>query len=513
MSNVIIDPRLQGILKDYKTVATEPIKTTVVQAPSQGRGKAEEESTSSSARGSSAEVVFDGTDITKDISPYLLSVSYTDNEEDETDDLQISLQDRDQIWLSKWLQEAVDAALKPRAGEAKTEEGRITAATVNAKSGLILRAGKSKQTKRLNAAPFGTRIEVTDPTGDWWAVNYGGQSGYMWYSYLTPIPPGQSGSEASGEAGADGSSDGGAGAVPRGFPIQARIHRSNWGASGDEALECGEFELDSVDCSGPPSVINIKASSLPFSAPIRQTKKTKAWEAYELQGIGAEIAANAGMSFSFLSDNNPTLAREEQTEESDIEFLSRLTHNYGLSLKCTNNCVVIFDQMTYEKLPSVMTITKGDGTYLKYKLSTGQANTKYTSARVSYTTPDGQLIEGIVKTAELIEKEAKDAESGKKKSDEAKAKYDVQRLEIHQKVESIGEAKALAEKLLRNHNKFSKTATFNFHGEPKLVAGATIALKGFGPWDGKYIISQAKHTINSSGYTTQINLRNVLEAY
>lgn len=495
MSNVIIDPRLQGILTEYKTVATEPIKSNVIYAPSQGQSKSEKASSSSTARGSSADIVFDGTNISKDISPYLLSISYTDNEEDETDDLQITLQDREQLWLNKWLAEAVDAALKPKAGEAKADEGKITAATVNAKSGLILRAGKSKSTKRLTAAPFGTKIDVTDPTGDWWAVNYGGQSGYMWYSYLTPIKPGEGGSGSGGETGADGSG-GASKPVPRGFPIQATIHRRNWSSSGDEILECGEFELDSVDCSGPPSVVTIKATSLPYSAPIRQTKKTKAWEAYELQGIGAEIAAEAGMSFTFLSDNNPTLAREEQTEESDIEFLSRLTHDHGLSLKCTNNGIVIFDQITYEKLPSVMTITKGDGSYLKYKLTTGQAGTKYNSARVSYTAPNGQLIEGIAKVEDYNEK----------------AKNN-QQLEIHQKVESVGEAKALAEKMLRNHNKFSKTASFNFAGNPKLVAGVTITLKGFGPWDGKYIISQAKHSIGSSGYTTQINLRNVLEAY
>lgn len=465
-------------------------------------------------RETTAQIVFDGTDISKDISPYILSVAYTDNEEGETDDLQISMQDRDQIWMSKWLDAAVNAALKPRTPDTPGEDGKITSATVNAKSGLILRAGKSKQTKRLTAAPFGTVIKVTDPTGDWWACEYAGMSGYMWYSYLTPAPK-TGGTD--GQAGSDGSASGsasGGSAVNRGFPITATLKS----APGGQILECGEFELDSVDASGSPSVINVKASSLPFSAPIRQTKKTKAWEAYELKGIGAEIAANAGMAFQYLADdNNPTLAREEQSEESDIEFYSRITKQHGLSLKCSNNSIVVFDQKAYEAIAPVLTITRGDGSYLKYKLNTGQAGTKYTSARVSYTTPEGQLIEGIAKTAELEEKEAKDAASGKKQSDAAaakeQAKNDAQRLEIHQKVESIGEAKELAEKYLRMHNKFSKTGSFTFKGNPVLVAGATIDLKNFGPWSGKYIIKQAKHTLNTSGYTTQISLRNILEAY
>ena len=39
------------------------------------------------ARRTTAEVVFGGTDITSSIRPYLLSLTYTDNEEDEADDL------------------------------------------------------------------------------------------------------------------------------------------------------------------------------------------------------------------------------------------------------------------------------------------------------------------------------------------------------------------------------------------------------------------------------------------
>lgn len=49
------------------------------------------------ARRTSIEVFFAGTNITKSMQQYLISLSYTDNEEDETDDLQIKLHDRDKI--------------------------------------------------------------------------------------------------------------------------------------------------------------------------------------------------------------------------------------------------------------------------------------------------------------------------------------------------------------------------------------------------------------------------------
>lgn len=49
-------------------------------------------------------VIIDGTDVSKDFSNYLLSATYTDNEEDKADDLQITLEDTSGIWLNEWLE-------------------------------------------------------------------------------------------------------------------------------------------------------------------------------------------------------------------------------------------------------------------------------------------------------------------------------------------------------------------------------------------------------------------------
>ena len=88
-----------------------------------------------------------------------------------------------------------------------------------------------------------------------------------------------------------------------------------------------------------------------------------------------------------------------------------------------------------------------------------------------------------------------------------------QQLEIKAKVASVAEAKALAEKHLRLHNKYAHTASFSLPGNPQLAAGLCVQLAGFGGWSGKYIISQARHSLSGSGYSTQIELRKVLEGY
>ncbi len=84
-------------------------------------------------------------------------------------------------------------------------------------------------------------------------------------------------------------------------------------------------------------------------------------------------------------------------------------------------------------------------------------------------------------------------------------------LEVTAKVASPGEAKTLAEKRLRMHNKYSKTAVFTFPGDPSLVAGVTVLLEGWGAFDGKYIVKQAVHSLGPGGYTTKTTLRRTLE--
>lgn len=261
-------------------------------------------------------------------------------------------------------------------------------------------------------------------------------------------------------------------------------------------LPCGEFELDNISCSGPPNTVCIKGSSIPFSSQLRQTCKSKAWESYTLSGIANEIAGSGGMTCMYESDSDPYYERVEQIDMSDIEFLSQLCHDAGISLKATNRILVLFDQRKYEQKPEVRTIRRYDHSYKTYQLSTSAADAQYASCRVSYVNPEtGQCIEGIAK----VEGYTEDPNN--------------QQLEITAKVGTVDEAKKLAEKNLRLRNKFCRQAQFLLPGDTDLVAGVNVALKGWGGYDGKYIIKQAVHKLDSGGYTTQISLRMVLEGY
>ena len=54
-------------------------------------------------RKASVEIKIQGKDVSMDLAPHLLSLSYTDNADAELDDLQFSLEDRDKLWQGDWL--------------------------------------------------------------------------------------------------------------------------------------------------------------------------------------------------------------------------------------------------------------------------------------------------------------------------------------------------------------------------------------------------------------------------
>lgn len=498
------------------------------------------------ARRTSAQICFAGVNITKDIQPYLLSVQYTDNEEDETDDLQIKLQDTQGIWLEKWLNTAVTAA----AGGSTESDTETTEYSVSSANGVNVRAGEGTSFEKLGFLAYGTTVDVYAISRGWARIWYSGKTAYVSADCIEPLKaevsisniqvgdtvvvsgrpqyssygegtPGATVTNYSGQvtylnkregvpypihvgylgwfAESQISGAGGSGGEPsvgiesKGLRIQASILRQNWNDDGnDDVLECGQFELDSVTAQGPPSIVTIKGTSLAYSSSIRQAKKSKSWEGYTLKGILAEVTGKNGLSYMFSSSRNPVYKRVEQYQMSDIAFLQKLCNDCGAALKCTNNIVVIYDKTTYEQKPAVLMIEHNDGTYLSYNLKTGK-NDVYTACTVSYTTSSGSVISA---TAYIEDYDEEDDDN--------------QTLYINQKVTSQAEAQSLAEYLLKRHNSYEVTATFKMPGNPSLVAGNTVMLNGWGGWDGKYIIAQAKHLVSNAGYTTQIELRSVL---
>lgn len=444
------------------------------------------------ARRTEISVKIEGVDISADINDYLLQLTYTDHEEDKTDDLQISLDDREGIWINNWFTDVSESDTKQTVIEAGNGEYSIgdkvdfsggthyISSTATTPTGGNRTAGKAKITNIAKGAPHPYHLIGTS------------SNVYGWVN-KSQISGGASSAE-DGENDSSGSGSVESGSL-LGAEIAAMIIQRNWETDGkDKVLDCGIFEIDSLDCSGLPSQASIKATSLPHTSTIRNDKKSRAWENIRLSTIANEIAQKNNMKCMFESAYDPYYMRREQIQISDIVFLQGLCKDAGISLKVSAKFLILFDAATYEQKAAVRKIKRSEADITSHRFSASANDTQYSKCHVIYTNPQTN------QTIEYTYTPRNASDNG-------------QTLEINEKVNTREEARQLAMKRLRQKNKSEYSAEFSLVGDTSLVAGVNVEVEGFGMFDGKYIIETATHNVTASGYTTQIKLRRVLEGY
>ncbi|WP_310549926.1 phage late control D family protein [Paenibacillus glufosinatiresistens] len=281
-------------------------------------------------------------------------------------------------------------------------------------------------------------------------------------------------------------------AAQEGDVIKATIRTHHWNKPGEsQKLAFGEFEVDSGSVGGPPDTVSIKATSLPVKAGVRFEKRTKAWEKTKLKTIAAEVAAKAKLKLLYEATDNPSYDRIDQTEMSDLAFLLDTATKEGIAIKVASGRLVLFDEFEYEKKSPVATIVRGRDPVLDFSFNWSIASKAYRSSVLTYTdtsskktykaafTPPGAPVSGPV-------------------------------LKLNEQVTSQAEAQRLARIRLREKNKEYGTGSLTLMGDVRMATGLTITLKGWGRYDGKYLIESCSHTLGSGGYTTALQIRKVL---
>ncbi len=434
------------------------------------------------ARRTEINVNIDGVEISADINDYLLQLTYTDHEEDKTDDLQITLDDREGVWITDLLsvsksdtkQTVNNSGGGYSIGDVVDFSGgtHYVSSTATTPTGGNRTAGTAKITYIAKDAAHPYHLV--------------GESSNV-YGWVDK-------SQISGGASGDGESNSGNGTI-LGAEIAAMIIQKNWETDGkDKVLDCGIFEIDSLNSSGPPGQVSIKATSLPYTSTIRNEKKSRAWENIRLSTIANEIAQKNNMKCMFESAYDPYYTRREQIQISDIVFLQGLCKDAGISLKVSAKFLILFDAATYEQKAAVRKIKCGEADITSRRFSASANDTQYSKCHVIYTNPQTN------QTIEYTYTPRNASDNG-------------QTLEINEKVNTREEARQLAMKRLRQKNKSEYSAEFSLVGDTSLVAGVNVEVEGFGMFDGKYIIETATHNVTASGHTTQIKLRRVLEGY
>lgn len=246
------------------------------------------------------------------------------------------------------------------------------------------------------------------------------------------------------------------------------------------ATPMGEFVADSIDLSGPPRAIAIRAHGADLRESMKQ-RETKDWEDTTLGAIVNAIAGKHGLSAAVDTDlASQPIAREDQTNESDIAFLTRLGQR--------------FDAIASVKAGHLLFTKRGQGTSASgtplpaYTLRPEQC----TRWRISLTeTGKYSAVEARYQSRETAETAWTRAGDG-----DGEALYRLRPTFVDQaRAQAAADAKLAA--LQRGQGNLSLTLP----GDPSIGAEVPIVLDGFhAEIDGRWITTSATHTLNQSGY-------------
>lgn len=300
----------------------------------------------------------------------------------------------------------------------------------------------------------------------------------------------------------------------RGATLDITICTYNWSDlySEEQDLQLGKFEIDELEVSSAPNVVTIKAVAISISddSTLRSTLRSHTWENISVQKAANDIAWQNGMKLQWYCDDNPNIDKLEQNDESDLDVLQKICDDAGFALKVTTDTIIIFDVEKFEK-EDVYAEYYHPGTTI-LNIVENQSKPVQTDALLNYSFK--AKIRDVYKKCHV--KYAKDKDKSVIESTFVapdKKEKEGATLEVHQQVSSQAEADRLAKKKLREKNCEEFTGSFSSDGNMELCAGETIEMLGFGNFSGKYIITQAKHDISSSGFTSSVEIRKCLDGY
>ena len=300
----------------------------------------------------------------------------------------------------------------------------------------------------------------------------------------------------------------------RGATLDITICTYNWSDlySEEQDLQLGKFEIDEFEVNSAPNVVTIKAVAISIGddSTLRSTLRSHTWENISVQKAANDIAWQNGMKLQWYCDDNPNIDKLEQNDESDLDVLQKICDDAGFALKVTTDTIIIFDVEKFEK-EDVYAEYYHPGTTI-LNIVENQSKPVQTDALLNYSFK--AKIRDVYKKCHV--KYAKDKDKSVIESTFVapdKKEKEGATLEVHQQVSSQAEADRLAKKKLREKNCEEFTGSFSSDGNMELCAGETIEMLGFGNFSGKYIITQAKHDISSSGFTSSVEIRKCLDGY
>lgn len=279
------------------------------------------------------------------------------------------------------------------------------------------------------------------------------------------------------------------------FPTQGDELRLLLGYVGAPLINLGAFEIDEIEWSHDRqsgTVVTLRALSTGFNKANR-TLKPKAYENTTLAAIVRDVAKRLKLNVTGTVENIP-IKRVTQYQERDVEFLTRLAHEYNHSFKIVGKTLVFTTMQSLEQRAAVATLDLTQTLAIRLRDRIKDAVKKVEVA-------------GFDVNEKKTLKASQETKSKRPRKKQAKASNE-DTLKVVTRGESQEQINARADAALHQQNDEQQAGDITVIGDPKLVAGNTIMLAQMGMFSGKYLIKSAHHSFSrSNGYTTSLEIR------
>lgn len=258
-----------------------------------------------------------------------------------------------------------------------------------------------------------------------------------------------------------------------------------------QQVNCGSFEIDEIasSCSDNGDVFTMRALGAGITKKLR-TKSSYAHEDKSLREIANTVASNLKLTLQGTVQDI-RFRRVHQYRETDLQFLNRISADYGYVFSVRGNLLVFTYYKEIEGREPSVTLTKQDLSSCDLKDTTHKT---FKKCRIKHHDPLNK---------EVIEYDETETDSDLE-SDSADD------LELRSRVENKQQAEAKAQYALYKGNSAGVGGDISLKGNLLVLSGNNIELRGLGQMSGIYQVLEAKHSINSSaGYTTSANLKRV----
>jgi phage protein D len=251
-----------------------------------------------------------------------------------------------------------------------------------------------------------------------------------------------------------------------------------YSTNGQLPVFMGSFAVDEIELGKGPRSMVIKATAAQTAPTLVKEQRTQSWHDTTLGAIAEEIAKRNGLKL-IIKGSLPEVAikHEDQTNESDQSFLTRLAEKYKATIKPADGNLII--------------TPRGQGA--------GKFTVKGNEVTEWRATLKNRGAYGQVKVKWL------DRTTNKEKTLTQGEQSSLPVFEEKQLFRDEQEATKAAESRRQSLKAGEVRVSLKMPGRPDLNADGEITLTGFREYvDGTWIIKQVTHELAGGGYSTSV---------